>query len=255
MTVSLYEISQNTACDESDFLLGSGTIKLTTFGGLVLSTMKFGNPAFFKASGGVAQAHLIASDLDCAATGTVAFYKCYNDLMQLFFSGTVGLATIGQYDMYINTTRIEQHGTCRIDIFNLAWPPICFATTTTLYEPMQEPAVVAVGHELDGGTIKLLAAGGLVLSSGMTFSNPAFGAVAAGGIVTANAIGTDNNPANTGTAVEFQFLDATSKLIMSGSVGVAGSGADLIMNTNNIIAGVAVSITSLTMQVPQRCSP
>lgn len=81
----------------------------------------------------------------------------------------------------------------------------------------------------------------------LTMSDPAF-AAASGGVLTANAI-TDDSAANaTGTAATFDVTDSDDAVVYSGSVGT--SGADLNLNTTSISAGLAVSVTSLTITAP-----
>jgi hypothetical protein len=66
---------------------------------------------------------------------------------------------------------------------------------------------------------------------------------------TANAITSDTNAANTGTAGYFRLKTATGgTTIYQGNVGT--SGADLNMNTTSITAGDTVAITSFLITLP-----
>ncbi len=59
---------------------------------------------------------------------------------------------------------------------------------------------------------------------------------------TANAIASDTNAANSGTAGYFRLKSSTPTVIYEGNVGT--SGADLNLNTTTITAGDTVAITS-----------
>jgi hypothetical protein len=92
------------------------------------------------------------------------------------------------------------------------------------------------------------AASGTLLAE-LRFGATAFGAAAAG-VITANAITADSSADNTGTAGYFRVLksDGTT-CVYDGSVGT--SGADLNLNTTSIVAAAAVTVTSLTVTLPQ----
>ena len=83
----------------------------------------------------------------------------------------------------------------------------------------------------------------------LQFNATAFGAAAAG-VITANAITQDSSADNTGTAGTYRALksDGTTAL-WDGTVST--SGADLNLNSTSINSGVAVSISSLTVTLPQ----
>lgn len=87
------------------------------------------------------------------------------------------------------------------------------------------------------------AIGAQTLLAELTFGDPAFGN-AANGVATANAITSDSSANATGTATWFRVLDSDNNVIFDGSVGT--SSADLILNTTSIVAGAAVSVSSLT---------
>lgn len=79
----------------------------------------------------------------------------------------------------------------------------------------------------------------------LTFANPAFGS-ATGGTATANAIVSDTNAANTGTAASFRLRDRNNAEVLRGTVTATGGGGDIQLSSTSITAGDTVSITSLT---------
>lgn len=83
----------------------------------------------------------------------------------------------------------------------------------------------------------------------LRFNATAFGA-ASGGVITANAITADSSADNTGVAGTYRALasDGTTAL-WDGTVST--SGADLNLNSTSINAGVTVTISSLTVTLPQ----
>lgn len=72
-----------------------------------------------------------------------------------------------------------------------------------------------------------------------------FAAGASGGTLTANAITTDASADATGTAAFFRLTTSGGTSKVQGSVG-AGSG-DLSLNTTSIVAGAAVSVSSMVI--------
>lgn len=80
----------------------------------------------------------------------------------------------------------------------------------------------------------------------LTFSDPAFGAAAAG-VATASAI-TDDSSATGGTANDATFFDSNNNAVLQ--CDVAASGSDINLSSISIGAGDTVSITSLTVTVP-----
>ncbi len=79
----------------------------------------------------------------------------------------------------------------------------------------------------------------------LNFANPAF-ATAASGTITANAIASDTNAANTGTAANFRIRDRDNAEVLRGTVSATGGGGDIQLSSTAITAGDTVSITSLT---------
>jgi len=93
------------------------------------------------------------------------------------------------------------------------------------------------------GTLVLLTAGDVEVAT-LTFSDPAYGAAAAG-TAQENSI-TDDSSATGGTATKFEARDSDANVVFEGTVST--SGADLNL-TNNVIAAsetVAVSDFSYT---------
>jgi len=88
----------------------------------------------------------------------------------------------------------------------------------------------------------------------LTMSDPAFGAAAdaaPGATATANSI-TDDSAANaTGTASFFRIHDSNSLGCLQGSATATGGGGILELNTISLVVGATVSITSLTVTVPE----
>jgi hypothetical protein len=87
----------------------------------------------------------------------------------------------------------------------------------------------------------------------LTFGSTAFGTPAASGsagskvvTATANAITSDTNAANTGTATWFRcFASNGTTVVFDGSVGT--SGCDINLNTASIVAAATVALTSFTI--------
>ena len=94
-----------------------------------------------------------------------------------------------------------------------------------------------------------VAATGTLLGT-LTLSNPAFGATAADGTATANAITDDSAADATDTAGYFRVLAGSGALVFQGSVGLQGSGADCEL-TSHPVVGEPISVSSLTLQCPE----
>ena len=96
------------------------------------------------------------------------------------------------------------------------------------------------------------ALGGATLLATLTFSDPAFGGAvdaAPGATATANAITSDPSADATGTATFFRVTDSVPGTVMQGAVATAG--AELNLNTTSIVTGAVVSITSMTVTMPE----
>jgi hypothetical protein len=84
-----------------------------------------------------------------------------------------------------------------------------------------------------------------VLLAQLTFSDPC-GTVSSG-VLTFSAITADSSANATGTATWARITTSTPDFVADMSVGIAGSGADLILNTTAIVAGGVVSVTSASL--------
>ena len=97
------------------------------------------------------------------------------------------------------------------------------------------------------------AVGAQVLLAELTMSAASFGAATdgnPGGLITAAAITQDSSANATGTASWFHMITQNAGTsIAMGSVGTATS--DMIINTTAITAGSAVSITAMTVTMPE----
>lgn len=132
---------------------------------------------------------------------------------------------------------------------------------TRVTDAVQNAAADAVVDLLDAGagagTLKIYsgtqpadaddAASGTLLVT-LTFSDPAFGAAAAG-VATANAI-TDGTAVATGTAGWFRCEDSAGTTVFDGDVTATGGGGDLELDNTSIATDQTVSITSLTYTHP-----
>jgi hypothetical protein len=101
-----------------------------------------------------------------------------------------------------------------------------------------------VGSADATGDCRLLTAADAELAQ-LNFSNPAFATPTApgGGVAEAqsNAVATDST-ITAGTFTKLQWRDRNNVVLIAGSVGLAGSGADLIV-TDNVIPPGADSVT------------
>lgn len=95
------------------------------------------------------------------------------------------------------------------------------------------------------GTLEFETSGDVEVAT-LTFSDPAFGAAAAG-VATASAI-TDDTNATGGTIAQASFYDSDSNKVLEATVGT--SGADINLSSLTVGAGDTVSISSLTLTVP-----
>ena len=94
-------------------------------------------------------------------------------------------------------------------------------------------------------------AGTETLLATLTFSDPAFGATDTSGVATANAMTGDSAADATGDATFFRIEDSAGNVLFQGDVTAMGGGGDLELNSVSVQAGVEVSISSLTITVPE----
>jgi len=74
-----------------------------------------------------------------------------------------------------------------------------------------------------------------------------FAPAASGGVLSANAIGTDSSADNSGTATWARIVTSGGTQVVDISVSATGGGGDLQLNTVTVVAGQPVSITALTI--------
>lgn len=109
--------------------------------------------------------------------------------------------------------------------------------------------VIASATDASGnGKIKIYAGTLATLLAEFSLPSPPFGVVT-GGVHTAEPI-TSVTASATGTAESFALTDGADNLVLQGTVGVAGSGADCILNTTALVTGGLVSISSFTYAAP-----
>jgi hypothetical protein len=84
---------------------------------------------------------------------------------------------------------------------------------------------------------------GNTLLAELTFGSPAFGA-ASNGVATANAIGQDSSADASGSAAFYRATTSGGTPVWQGTVGT--SGAELNLNSVDIVAGGIVSVSALT---------
>lgn len=96
--------------------------------------------------------------------------------------------------------------------------------------------------------------GGATLLAELNMSNPAFGASAdqnPNARATASTITDDSSADATGTAAWFRIVDRDGNGVIDGDVTANGGGGDLQLNSINLTAGANVSVSSLTVDLPQ----
>ena len=67
------------------------------------------------------------------------------------------------------------------------------------------------------------------------------------GVLTFSAFTDDSNAAASGDAVWARFTDSADNFVADASVGISGSGADIILNSVSIASGGIIRITSGTL--------
>jgi hypothetical protein len=118
---------------------------------------------------------------------------------------------------------------------------------TTVRNTMCDAFVDALDAGAGAALLKIYNAAFAALLAQLTFSDPAFGAAAAG-VATANPITDDASADASGTAALLRLQDSTPTTVAEGTVST--SGADLNLNTTSITAGDRVSCTSATVTMP-----
>lgn len=77
----------------------------------------------------------------------------------------------------------------------------------------------------------------------VTLSDPSFGA-SVNGVITAGAIAPDTATAANGVATWIRLVDGNGNTVLDGSVGLPGSGADIILDDTTIRVGQELRIAS-----------
>lgn len=93
------------------------------------------------------------------------------------------------------------------------------------------------------------AASGTLLAT-LPLANPAAGN-ASSGSAAFNAITDDSSADASGTAGWFRLEDASGTGIIDGTITVTGGGGDITFNTVSFVAGGTVSMTSLSVTMPE----
>lgn len=106
----------------------------------------------------------------------------------------------------------------------------------------------AFGALYNGGTLQIRTAADGVLGV-ITLPNPAFAAPSAGAVAKTGTW-SDNNADASGTAAKAVFISADGNDQAAVSVGIAGSGAEMIINSVNIIQGGTIVVNTYTYTVP-----
>ena len=136
-----------------------------------------------------------------------------------------------------------------------------FRAATAVRQAMGNAAVALVDAGATAGKLKIYsgavpaspndALGAQVLLAELTMADPSFGSTDANGVATANPITADAAADATGTASFFRIEDSAGVTRFQGDVTATGGGGDLQLATTSITAGVEVSISSLTITVPE----
>lgn len=142
--------------------------------------------------------------------------------------------------VYINITRAQE----MLDAFTAAMDAGAGAATLKIYDGTRP-------------TYCGEAVGAQVLLAELAFSDPAFPASSdddtPNALATANTVNDDSSADATGTASWFRIEDSDGNDVLDGTVGDSGSW-DLLLNTVSITAGSTVSVTSMTMTMPEGAS-
>lgn len=121
----------------------------------------------------------------------------------------------------------------------------------TLIDTLANDILDALTAEIDNGTTQT--GGKLVIETSVDveislhrFSDPSFGAAAAG-TITMLSPPKDDTSADAGTAAQFSIFDRDDAKILEGVVQVTG--ADLDLSSLSVGAGDTVSLTSFTISI------
>ncbi len=109
-------------------------------------------------------------------------------------------------------------------------------------------ALLNAGAGDPAGDLRLLT-GGAVQVGLLPLSNPAAGATDGLGIATFNAITDDTNTA-AGTIDNFELRDRDNTVVITGTVGLVGSGADIEMTSVTFAVAETVGVNTMTYVAP-----
>lgn len=99
------------------------------------------------------------------------------------------------------------------------------------------------------GQMLIKTAGGALLLVTINLPNPAFGAAALG-VSTLNGVPLTGIAVAGGVAAVMQVVDTDGTVVYTGTVGIAGSGADAIIDSVNIALNDVVQLNSHTITAP-----
>jgi len=119
--------------------------------------------------------------------------------------------------------------------------------TTNARNAAADAVVDLIDAGAGAGTIEYQTAGSAEVAT-LTFSDPAFGAAAAG-VATASAV-TDDTDATGGTVTKAVIKDSDGTEVFTVTVSNTGGGGDIQVDNVIIGAGVTVSLSSLTYTAP-----
>jgi len=111
-------------------------------------------------------------------------------------------------------------------------------------------ALINAGTGNSAGQIKLQTTAGAADVATIALNNPAFAAASNGvAALSVSPAIADTNAAG-GTVAQFVIQNKSSVTVLTGSVGVVGSGADMELNSLTVPAGIEVLLTSGNITVP-----
>lgn len=118
---------------------------------------------------------------------------------------------------------------------------------TAIRNSLADLVVDAIDAGAAAGTLEFQTSGNVEVAT-LTFSDPAFGAAAAG-TATASAI-TQDSSATGGTIAKAVAKDSNGTTVFTCSVTATGGGGDITLNSVVVSAGQAVALSSLTYSAP-----
>lgn len=117
---------------------------------------------------------------------------------------------------------------------------------TATRNAMADAVVDLIDGGVSAGTLEFQTSGNVEVAT-LTFSDPAFGAAAAG-VATASAITSDSS-ATGGTVTKFRIKDSAGTEILNGTAGDVGT-EDIVLSSATIGAGDTVSCSAMTYTAP-----